>query len=196
MLTPHPAADLKGHLELWSGKGPGSRCQTIDLGGWRAMQGHHWGNSHPRRYVWLHCNDFEEMEEDAYFEAALADVKILGIFPKRMMLGRVVIGDTAYRFDSWRNMFGGGTYPSGDRWGFEMRGPGGRVVGQISSKGDATLRIAEPNPSGRIGQRISTSFAELSLKLTRPNGDSRELHSDRGTFEQGLPLAKNTSTFM
>ena len=48
---------------------------TVEVDGWRGMQGHNWGTRHTELYAWGHCNDWEG-HDDLVLEGVTACVKV------------------------------------------------------------------------------------------------------------------------
>jgi hypothetical protein len=186
VVSPHPSATLSGRLELWHGKHRRADCVRIDLAGWRGMQGHHWGRRHADGYAWAHCNIFSESAEGAYFEAVSGRPKIGGILPANVSLGRLVIGDQTYRFDTWAGLGGRQSSDYGKLgWRFSLSGPDGSLTGEVQAKAADTVALEYSSPQEQPLYCLNSQLADLTLTLTPKHGASRSLHSGKATLELG-----------
>ncbi len=184
LVSPHPSAALRGRIEIWEAKQRRSDCERVDLGGWRGMQGHNWGKGYPDGYLWAHCNLFTEAQTGAYFEAIAARPKIAGILQPSLCLGRLVVGEQVYRFDTWASL--GGRHKSeqsGLGWKFALSGPDGTLDGEVRADPKRAVALTYPSPGGAPLYCVNSKVADLTLTLTPKHGASRSLHSRHAALE-------------
>jgi hypothetical protein len=183
LVSPHPSATLRGRLELWEGRHRHAECVRIDLNGWRAMQGHHWGKRNAESWAWSHCNLFNEAPTGAFFEGLSARTRLAGILQPHVSLGRLVIGEQVYRFDTWSSLGSRNrSEVSPLAWKFALSGPDGTLDGEVRAHGDDAVSITRPASAGPAPSVVS-SRAELTLTLTPKHGPSRSLHSSKASLE-------------
>src|SRR5690606_24018935 len=98
--------------------------------GWRIMQSHQWGQHIPTPFTWIHADGLTGVEGHSHFELMAAPLQTLPMMTRNAAVGRVVLADKTYVFNSLRNFWDSNTQQSGDKFTFELQGPQGKCRGQ------------------------------------------------------------------
>lgn len=181
--SPHPCGRATGWVEMWHKAAHTNPRQRLRVDGWRAMQGHNWGRRHAERYVWSHSNAFEPPRPASFFEAFAAQVRIGGTLTPPVILGRLVLGSDAYRFDTWKNFVTGHSEHGPTRWRFDVHGPDGQLSGTVQGEAAQTVGLVYANPHGPPAHCLNSKLAHLHLELRPRRGRPMTLESHAAALE-------------
>ncbi|MEE8410620.1 MAG: hypothetical protein V3T05_13540 [Myxococcota bacterium] len=195
LTSPHPDATMSGVLEIWRRNAGNDALETIDLAGWRGMQGHVWGKHHIERYVWMHCNMFDGIDSGAWLDVGSGQVRVGPWLLPHLTVGKLVLDGKTYRFDTVRHLRAHDIDYRPAHFAFTLRGPDGELRGKVHSKKDETVGLTYTNPNGKTAYCINSAIAHLDMELLPRDGAPRAMSSARAMLEvtqldanHGIPL--------
>lgn len=171
LLTPHPALRFEGRLEAFG--------ETIDVTGWRGMQGHNWGREHAFEYAWGQC-----LFDDAMVEGFTGRIRIAGRTSPRMSALVVRRGSAEYRFDRLFDFWRQEATVEARRWRVRLAGAAGEATLELDATNRPMVCLGYRNPDGRLSYCLNTKVAQVRLQVKPARGEPFELHSaDGGALE-------------
>lgn len=178
-LCPHPDARFYGWVEL----SRNGRIEQVSLDGWRGMQGHVFGTRHIERYVWGHCNTFEDAEPPTYFDVGSGRVRVGTILTPVLTTGHLVLEGRTYRFDRVRELHRHESQFSPGSWTFTLHGPHGDLRGKVTSTKADTAGLTYENPHGTTAYCTTSMIASAEMELMPRRGDPICLRSESAALE-------------
>jgi hypothetical protein len=181
LVTPLSDATLEGSLRVR--RGPREAEETWDLGGWRAMIGHHWGPARAHLYAWAHCNVWDDAE-DLVLEGASARVRV---GPLLSPMATVLF--VRWKGRTWdlnaREILGQNRgLISLRRWEATSVSRDTKLKVELSAETDDFVGLHAPNPRGSMTYDLVTSLARARLELTS-GASSFVAHSRAAALEIG-----------
>ncbi len=174
-LTPVPSAIVRGEArvdgERWS------------LDGFRAMQGHNWGQGHSERYAWLHCNGFDAPR--TWVEMMTARVRTAGVLLPWLSIGGICIDGTRYRFDRGPALASREVSVGFTHYRATVERGGVRLDLDIETEPEAMAGLHYENPDGSMTYCLNSKLARGSLTLTGAAPKPIRLRSDAFALEIG-----------
>jgi hypothetical protein len=186
LTSPIPDAVASGSLTVDG--------ETLDLSGWRGMQGHNWGTRHTYRYAWCHANGFDGAE-DVVFEGFSARVRKAGVELPWATLAFLWIDGGWLRFDRPAVIAAASAEASVARWKFSSEAHGYTLRGESDAPIDQTVGLHYVNPNDAITYCLNSKLANLRLVLDGPSG-RHELVTHRAALEIGWPSADHGITMV
>jgi hypothetical protein len=179
LTSPIPDAAVRGRIVVDG--------ESIDVTGWRGMQGHNWGVRHTHRYVWCHAGGFDGAD-DVVFEGFSARVRKGGVELPWLTLGFLWIDGGWLRFDRPAAIAASKADAGIARWRFRTRSQGHVLHGEASAALDQTVGLHYANPRDATTYCLNSKLASLHLVLEGPSG-AREFDTTRAALEIGWPSA-------
>lgn len=174
-LTPFPTFEMSGSIEVWD--------ETIDVDGWKGMQGHNWGDEHAWEYAWGHCPFLDDQNEPfCWVEGFSARTRIAGR-PSPVISALVIRrGDETYRFDRlvdlWRQ--NADIDLENYRWRLDLHGPDGKASVVMDADPDQMVCLGYHNPDGRLSYCLNSKLARVDLRVNPTNEAAFECTSEHG----------------
>ncbi|MGH9389564.1 MAG: hypothetical protein ACRD1Z_08105, partial [Vicinamibacteria bacterium] len=122
-----PNLSVRFHGEITAG---GDR---VILRGAPGQQTHIWGTKHADRWVWGHCNAFEE-DSEALFEGLTAQVKIAGRRTPPLSTFHFRYRGESHTFNRGRQLLRAASQYELGEWRFDLSDRHRRFVGRVSSR--------------------------------------------------------------
>ncbi len=137
------------------------------LDGNPGMQGHNWGRRHAERWVWVHCNAFEDGVQ-AVFEAVSSKLRLGRLnSPQMTILHLEAEGMEPLTINGWSEMVRATSDLRGLRWRFRgSRGDRG-LEGVFSAPPERFVGLNYENPGGDKIHCLNSKIADGELRLLR-----------------------------
>jgi hypothetical protein len=161
VLVPHLDATFSGKLTA-SGR-------KIELEGARGEQTHLWGTKHNLRWVWGHCNTFEE-DDSAVFEGADGQVKHGPVRSAHFKMFYIKTRDREHLFNAPLKWLLNRSKVRLGHWEFEAHDKQIRILGEISSDLDRFVGVTYQDPDGQPLWCNNTKIASIRLRLFHSDG--------------------------
>jgi hypothetical protein len=171
--SPFPWLELSGRVEI-----PG---ETIELVGWRGMQGHNWGSEQAFEYAWGQCLfPAEGSTPPGMVEAFTARVRIAGKTTPRISSMVVRRGDQTFRFDRLFEVWKQQAHLEQDRWILRLSGPDGEARLSMDARGRPIVCLGYTNPDGSPRYCFNSKLADVFLQVQPLRGPAFEYQSSHG----------------
>ncbi len=170
---------------LYSGK---IKCQGKEylLKQAPGAQGHLWGTEHAQRWVWAHCNHFQE-DPSAIFEGLSAQVKVGPWLTPHFNLFYIHLFGRDYYLNSPMKWFKNKSEYNLKEWNFEAIQGKDRFVGKIINNPHQLMgvRYTDPDETHRYCHHDEWSTAKIDHYRLKSKGWEKQvtLHSKAMTFE-------------
>ncbi len=156
LLSPHCNARFSGVVET------GDR--RIEFANAPGQQTHIWGTKHAHRWVWGHCNAFEE-DPGAVWEGLTAQLKLGPVASPRLSLFYLKAGGEVHHFnDLPRWLSNKGQWELG-KWRFRFGNESIRVEGEIDAPYDSLVGVRYLDPDGDPLWCSNSKVAPIRLAL-------------------------------
>lgn len=170
LLTPYPSLDFTGVVTLPDGS-------TVDVAGWRGMQGHNWGKEHTFEYVWGQC---VFPEDEVMCEGFSARVKLAGATTPRLSALVVAKGARTFRFDRLFDPWRQKASIEGDRWTLELSSDDGVARLSMDASSQPMVCLGYDNPNGERSFCLNSKLARVELTVQPSDGASFTVTSAHG----------------
>jgi hypothetical protein len=176
LVSPFPDLRVEGALTV--------NGQSLDLSGWRGMQGHNWGRGHADVYAWGHCNHWEQ-DVDTMVEAVSARVRVGPVLTPLITMVCVRHLGQEFLFTGPRHLMTnrGEVHPR--RWFFGAKHRGICIEGDFSAQTDDLVGLYYPNPDGSMTYCLNTKIGHGRLRLELPGQDPVDLTTKSAALELG-----------
>ena len=166
-LSPYPDAVFNGELEVGG--------ERIEVEGWRGMIGHNWGAEHAERWVWIQGSGFEGRSPEDYFDMAVGRIRVAGRTTPWVGNGMLMLDGKPHRLGGFGRIpqHRGGGEPTGA--GFELRGKGVRVTGNVSAAPKDFVAWIYADPVGPEHNTLNCSISDLELDVELDGGPGQRL---------------------
>lgn len=154
LVSPHPDSRFDGSFTVAG--------RTIEVHGWRGMQGHNWGARHAERYAWVHCNQWEGSDE-LVLEGLTARVKVGPVLAPPLTL--VCLRHRGVRYDFNTLVRARGTIDP-RRWTFSARSALATVSGELWAGTRDFVGLAYENPDRSITYCLNSKIARGRVRLS------------------------------
>lgn len=168
LLTPHPALRFDGRLEMFG--------ESVDVAGWRGMQGHNWGREHAFEYAWGQVL----FDDDAMVEGFTGRIKLAGRATPRMSALIVRRGTAEYRFDRVFDFWRQDAAVEDRRWRLRLRGAAGEATLELDATDRPMACLGYRNPDGGLSYCLNSKLARAHLEVKPSRGEPFTLRSGHG----------------
>lgn len=180
LLTPHPALRFEGRLDVFG--------ESLDVAGWRGMQGHNWGREHAFEYAWG-----QVLFDDAMVEGFTGRIKVAGRTTPRMSALVVRRGNDEYRFDRVFDFWRQEALIEDRRWRLHLRGAAGEATLELDATDRPMACLGYRNPDGRLSYCLNSKLARAHLEVKPARGDAFSLQSEHGGALEFLRAAPDAA---
>lgn len=157
LVTPHPDSRFTGSYSVDG--------ETIEVEGWRGMEGHNWGAGHAERYAWAHCNQWEG-EDDLVFEGVTARVKVGPVLAPPLTVLCVRHRGVRYDFNAPLALLRArGTFDT-RRWTFSATSALATFTGELWADTRDFVGLSYENPDGAITYCLNSKIARGRIRLS------------------------------
>lgn len=157
-VTPTLDAEFRGSTTV--------NGRTFDLTGARGMQGHNWGKSHADRWVWVHCNHFDE--SDAVFESVSSVIKVGPLrSPTFTILHAQDSTTPTFTMNGWTEM--PRIESKLERLSWHFRGEQGNraLEGYFSAPPERFVGINYSDPNGTVTHCLNSKVADGEIRFLK-----------------------------
>lgn len=176
LVSPSPDARFWGWYEV-----DGLR---VEVENWRGMQGHNWGKSHAYRYVWAHCNQFEE-RDDFVFEGLTGQVRVGPLRTPPITLLCLRMRGVRYewnRLQDWLQTSANMTFRT---WNFRTRNDLGSLEGSLEATHQDLVGLTYENPRGPATYCLNSKLALARITFCPAGRSPIHLTSKGAALEIG-----------
>jgi hypothetical protein len=178
LLTPYPDARFDGVVRA------GDREVAVE--GWRGMVGHNWGSQHAERWIWLHGAGFEGADE-AWFDAAIGRIKLGLVTTPWIANGTLYLDGERHRLGGPEKARRTNVDERPTRCDFSLPGSDLAVAGRVESDRENFVGWVYADPDGPEHNTVNCSIADMTLTVTAPDREPRELRVRAGAaYELGM----------
>lgn len=157
LVSPHPNARFNGTYSIDG--------RTIEVDGWRGMQGHNWGTQHAELYAWAHVNQWEG-DPDLVLEGVTARVKAGPMLAPPLTLVCVRYRGVRYDFNGPRSLLGARGTIDPRRWTFTAKTALATISGELWAETDDFVGLVYENPNGEITHCLNSKIARGRVRLS------------------------------
>jgi hypothetical protein len=165
LVSPHPDARFFGSYTVDDGE---SR-ETIEVDGWRGMQGHNWGTKHAELYAWSHCNQWEgHQADDLVLEGVTARVKVGPVLVPPLTIICIQYRGVRYNFNAPLALLRarGAIADDARRWTFGAKSALATVTGELWADTLSFVGLTYENPDGAITHCLNSKIARGRIRLS------------------------------
>ena len=186
LVSPHPDSRFTG---TYTANG-----ETVDVNGWRGMQGHNWGTRHAELYAWCHVNQWQG-GADLMFEGLTARVKVGPVLAPPLTLLCVWHRGVHYHFnDPITLLRARGNIDPIDaprRWRFHAKNALAEVSGEMFADTSDFVGLSYENPDGAITYCLNSKIARGRLRLSVKGRPDLDVVTNAAAFEIGTKNAQH-----
>jgi hypothetical protein len=176
LVSPHPDTRFSGRYRVDG--------TSIEVDGWRGMQGHNWGRRHAEHYGWGHCNQWTG-GPDVMLEGVTARVKLGPIVAPPLTLVCVWVDGERHHFNSVRQLVTARGSIETRAWSFRAASETARVEGELSADTRDFVGLYYENPDGDMTYCLNSKIARGRLRIELPGKPALELRTDSAALEIG-----------
>jgi hypothetical protein len=156
LVSPNPDSRFSGRYALDG--------QSVEVDGWRGMQGHNWGTKHAERYAWGHCNQWHE-QDDLVVEGVTAQVKLARIVTPPITLVCAIHRGVYYAFNRPLELLRARGKLTPRSWSFRARSQVARLEGEFTADTPDFAGLYYENPNGDMTYCLNSKIARGSVRL-------------------------------
>ena len=159
LVSPHPDAVFSGSYTVDG--------RTVQVDGWRGMQGHNWGARHAELYAWGHCNQWDG-EDGLVLEGVTARVRVGPLLAPPATVVCVRHHGVRYDFNAPLTLVRArGTIDvDARRWTFAAKSGVATVTGELWANDRDFVGLAYENPDGSVTSCLNSKIARGRLRLS------------------------------
>lgn len=157
LVTPHPDSRFTGTYTVDG--------ETIEVDGWRGMEGHNWGARHAELYAWGHCNQWEG-DDDLVFEGVTARVKVGRVLAPPITVLCVRHRGVRYDFNAPLALLRARGKFDTRRWTFSATNALATLSGELWADTRDFVGLAYENPDGAITYCLNSKIARGRIRLS------------------------------
>lgn len=188
-LTPAPDSVLSGFFEV--------EGERWNIDGFRAAQGHNWGESHADAYAWVHCNAFTAQPGSApcqrvWLEGLTGRVRVGPVRTPWLSAAAICIDGQLFRFDGLKAMLTRKVGISAQRSSLDdtrryevtLEQAGARLHARFWTDPTMMAGLTYQDPDGATLACLNSKLAYGEVVLTA-NGRTWSLTTDQAALELG-----------
>jgi hypothetical protein len=161
LVLPHGDVAVRGSVEL-----PGERLTLGDAPGGQA---HLWGSKHARRWAWIHCNDFENLDGTPARGEMIDGVSVFvsrggrEVGPNTPVVGRIM-GQDFTSTSPWRVVRNKSTFAL-TGWRFEAIDGRRKLIGEVDADRDLLAGVTYHDPDGELAYCYNSEAASMRVHV-------------------------------
>lgn len=157
LVSPHPDARFSG---VYTVDG-----ETVQVDGWRGMQGHNWGTRHAELYAWAHCNQWDG-DDDLVLEGVTARVKVGPLLAPPLTVVCVRHRGVRYDFNAPLSLLRARGTIDTRRWTFTAKQARATVSGELWADTRSFVGLSYENPDGATTYCLNSKIARGRIRLS------------------------------
>lgn len=176
LVSPYPDARFTGHYTVDD--------ETVEVVGWKGMQGHNWGLRHAQLYGWVHCNQWVD-DEDLMLEGVTARVKVGPVVAPPLTLVCVWHRGVRYELNDPATLLRAKGHVTHRSWSFESRSKLLKVEGEFFAETGDFGGLYYENPDGAMTYCLNSKIARGRVRLEFAGRPPLEVTTRSAALEVG-----------